>query len=469
MSPKKIFFICQIFLLGNVLCFHLIESDLQINSFAKPQKAEILKNHSPLEIFSTAPCHKPIQQDAAVNDRPQNEAFLGDDVENHCHHQHQHHHHLPNTKQPQYQLKYENNFQKHDATTKPLSSTLYQRQQQEHEITFEQEQQQQEQENQNVIETTTTTTIIIQNGVNQPHNLEKHQQLTVNQAIIKQKQQQQHQYQQLFLSDFKLLNAVNCRNKRQTQQTGYNNGNNNNYYSNANKNDNNNGNDNVNANVNANGNQHQRLYTTFSIQYYPYHQQQQQSLQYQIQQQQQQHQHPQYQLQYYQQSSQNLQKNYNNNNNNSSSQLIGNGNSLSIHPSSLPLLPAATVASIYTSTLALPAINMQHKQQQQQQQLRQSLPQKSLQTLPLPTFLATTKTPPTATATATAASTLDSFEPLLPLDIINEYDQDNVNDDSNTFVCKNCCNPMELHPPNCTECCSDVPLLHVQTLKTLGG
>ena len=260
MSFLQIFFIYQILLFGNVLCIHLIESDLQINSFAGPQNAKIFNNEIHLEISTTAHHHKPIEQDPAVKDRPQNETILVDDVENQCHHQHHHHHrhHLPYTSQPQYQLKYENNFQKHDAntnistiTTKLLSSTLYQwqqqiRQQQQYVKTFEHG-------NQNVIETTTTTITaitIVQNGVNQPHNLEKHQQLTVNQAIIK--QQQHHQYQQLFLCDFKLLNAANCRNKRQTQQTGYNNGNNN-KNNNANKNDNNNGNgnDNMNANVNV--------------------------------------------------------------------------------------------------------------------------------------------------------------------------------------------------------------------------
>ncbi|XP_065360120.1 putative cyclin-dependent serine/threonine-protein kinase DDB_G0272797/DDB_G0274007 [Calliphora vicina] len=248
---------------------------------------------------------------------------------------------------------------------------------------------------------------IIQNGVNQPHNHQNQQHLTVNQAKVK---------QQLSPHHFKLLNVVNHRNKRQTPAVNNNNSNN-------------------------NGNQQQ--HSTFTIQYYPYQQQpeqqqQQTAVQYQLQEQQPQ----QYQLQYYQpsQSQSQHQQNYNN------IELIVNGNSLSTFSQSTAALAAAT--------------NIQ--QQELPMTLAISLPIATSTPKPKPLQGLPTLTTPSSLLPLT---TVNPFKPLLPLEIINDFN-DGPTTPPPPLVCQMCCVTNEFP---CSQCCDGTPLLNAQTLKTLGG
>lgn len=228
---------------------------------------------------------------------------------------------------------------------------------------------------------------IIENGVNQPHNHENQQNLTVNQAKEKQQLSQHH---------FKLLNVVKPRNKRQTPAVNSNDKYNN-YYS-----------------SNNNGNQQQ--FTTYTIQYYPTNQlQQQQELQQQQQQfqlppQQQEQQQQQYQLQYYQQpsqttpthSNQQFQQNFNN------IEVIANGNTLST-------IPQKTTATL---TQTKPTANIQ-QQQSQSIPILITLPTTPKPPIDISTIKApTSHLPSLPPATMSSPSLDNSFKPFLPLEIM---------------------------------------------------
>ncbi|XP_037815651.1 putative uncharacterized protein DDB_G0271606 [Lucilia sericata] len=229
---------------------------------------------------------------------------------------------------------------------------------------------------------------VIQNVVNQPHNHQNQQHLTVNQVEVKQ------QLLPPTPHHFKLLNVVNHRNKRQTHAGNSNNNNN-------------------------NGNQQQQQYSTITIQYYPQ-QQERTVVEYQLQEQKPQ----QYQLQYYQPSQspnqQQFQQNYNN------IELIVNGNSLSTFPQSTTEIMAAM-----TLPIPLPIVTSTPK--------------------PLPAFTTLITNSPLSPALSTSSMD-NSIKPLLPLEVIKDVNADNTTLPpatvckicciTNEFPCSSCCTPL---------------------------
>ncbi|XP_023309182.2 putative cyclin-dependent serine/threonine-protein kinase DDB_G0272797/DDB_G0274007 [Lucilia cuprina] len=246
---------------------------------------------------------------------------------------------------------------------------------------------------------------IIQNGVNQPHNHQNQQHLTVNQVEVRQQLLPPPHH-------FKLLNVVNHRNKRQTHAENSHNNNN---------------------NGNQQQQQQQQKYSTITIQYYPQ-QQEQTVVEYQLQEQQPQ----QYQLQYYQTSQSSNQQQFQQNHNNI--ELIVNGNSLSTFPQSTTKVTAAM-----TMPIPLPIVTT-------------STPK------PLPQFTTLINSSPLSPSLSTSSMD-NSIKPLLPLEVIKDVNADNTTLPPRT-VCRVCCITNEF---SCSSCCDGTPLLNAQTLKTLGG